>query len=173
MSGAWRFAVAALCAGGLGLGGLARAEAPADLISAADPVAIVHALENAGLDPELTKDLAGDPLIISRGRRSVMSVFFFGCHETTHDKCQAIRLQVGYDRAKPWNAADAMQLSARYPFLAVRLDEEGDPFVHWDLNLAEPIPLKAFIANLREFERAADFAADYIYAEELMAPKKP
>ena len=149
------------------------AEAPADTISAADPGAIVLALTNAGFAPELKKDLAGDPLIISRGRGAVLSVFFFGCDETTHDKCQAIRLQVGYDRAKPWNAADAMQLSARYPFLAVRLDEDGDPFVHWDLHLAEPIPLAAFIANVREFERAVTFAADFVYAEEMMAPKGP
>lgn len=146
---------------------------PADTISAADPAGIVVALKNAGFDPELKKDLVGDPLIISRGRGAVLSVFFFGCDETTHDKCQAIRLQVGYDRAKPWNAADAMQLSARYPFLAVRLDEDGDPFVHWDLHLSEPIPLAAFIANVREFERAVTFAADFVYAEEMLAREEP
>lgn len=148
------------------------AQEPSDLISAADPGGIVLALTQVGYKPELTKDLAGDPLIISRGHGAVLSVFFFGCDETTHDKCQAIRLQVGFDRAKPWNAADAMQLSARYPFLAVRLDEEGDPFVHWDLHLSEPIPRKAFLTNVREFDRAVTQAADFVYAEEILAREK-
>lgn len=165
--------LAALGGGLLATSTPVSATAPADTISAADPAAIVVALKNAGFNPELKKDLVGDPLIISRGRGAVLSVFFFGCDETTHDKCQAIRLQVGYDRAKPWNAATAMQISARYPFLAVRLDEEGDPFVHWDLHLAEPIPLKAFLANVREFERAVTEAADFVYAEEILAREKP
>ena len=57
--------------------------------------------------------------------------------------------------------------------IAVWLDEDGDPFVHWDLHLAEPVPLTAFIANARESERAATFAADSVYAEEKLAREKP
>lgn len=57
--------------------------------------------------------------------------------------------------------------------IAVRLDEDGDPFVHWDLYLAEPIPLAAFIANVRESERAATFPADSVYAEEKLAREEP
>ena len=57
--------------------------------------------------------------------------------------------------------------------IAVRLGEDGDPFVHWYLHLAEPIPLAAFIANARESERAATFAADSVYAEEKLAREEP
>jgi len=45
--------------------------------------------------------------------------------------------------------------------------------VHWYLHLAEPIRLAAFIANARESERAATFAADSVYAEEKLAREKP
>lgn len=138
-----------------------------ELIAASNPAGIVVTLLNMGFNPELTTDPVGDPLIVSRGNGGVFSVFFFGCDETTHDNCQSIRIQVGFDREKPWTPAEAMQLSMEYPFLAVRLDKEGDPFVHWDLYLGEGIPEMVFVRNVREFERSVTLAADMVYAEQL------
>ncbi|OBV10104.1 hypothetical protein I603_2665 [Erythrobacter dokdonensis DSW-74] len=144
----------------------AHARNSAEVISASNPAGMVITLLNMGFNPELTTDPVGDPLIISRSNGGVFSVFFFGCNETTHDACQSIRLQVGYDRAKPWNPVEAMQLSAEYPFLAVRLDQEGDPFVHWDLYLGEGIPETVFVRNVRAFEKSVTLAAELVYAEE-------
>lgn len=151
------------------LAGQAHARDSGEVISASNPAGIVVTLLNLGFNPELTKDAVGDPLIISRSNGAVFSVFFFGCNETSHDGCQSIRLQVGYDRAEPWTAAEAMQLSMEYPFLAVRLDEEGDPFVHWDLYLGEGIPEAVFVRNVRAFEQSVTLAAEVIYAEEMAA----
>jgi hypothetical protein len=144
----------------------AQAEDRSDMVTASNPAGIVVAMLNAGHSPELTTDRVGDPMIISKGPGANLVVYFFGCNATTHDKCQSIRLQVGYDRAKPWTAQEAMQVSNEFPFLAVRLDEEGDPYVHWDLVLGEGIPVPTFVKNLRAFEESVTMAADLVYAEE-------
>lgn len=161
-----RLKYALCCLAALTLPGQAHARDSANVTTASDPAGIVVTLLNMGFNPELTTDPVGDPLIISRSNGAVFSVFFFGCNETTHDNCQSIRIQVGYDREKPWTPAEAMQLSMEYPFLAVRLDKEGDPFVHWDLYLGEGIPEMVFVRNVREFERSVTLAAELVYAEE-------
>jgi hypothetical protein len=153
----------------LGLSVQAEAQETEEVISAGNPAGMVVALLNMGFSPELVKDGVGDPLIISRSNGAVFSVFFFGCNETTHDACQSIRVQVGFDRDKPWTPAEAMQLSREFPFLAVRLDEEGDPFVHWDLYTGEGISETVFVRNIREFERSVTLAAELVYAEEKAA----
>jgi hypothetical protein len=114
-------------------------------------------------------------MIIARGDYATLFVLFFGCKPETHDKCQSIRFQIAFDRAKPWNAAEALNLANELPFLSVRLDGEGDPFLHWDLVLGDGIPLPVFIANLRAFEESITLAADIIHAEEKaeLTGKKP
>jgi hypothetical protein len=156
---------------GLALVGQAQAEAqPAgEVVSASNPQAMADTLRKMGFNPELTADPMGDPLIISRSNGGVFSVIFFGCDEATHDACQSIRMQVGYDRAKPWTAAEAIQLSHEYRFLSVRLDEEGDPFVHWDVHLGDGIPEAVFVQNVRAFERSVTMASEIVYAEEKSA----
>ncbi|KPQ31587.1 MAG: putative bacterial sensory transduction regulator [Porphyrobacter sp. HL-46] len=167
----WRRAGLALLMACTALSWQARAQEPAQdrVITASNPAGIVVALMNMGFNPELTTDGIGDPLIVSRGTGGVFSVFFFGCDETSHDNCQSIRIQVGYDREQPWTPAQAMQLSAQFPFLAVRLDPEGDPFVHWDLHLGAGIPEPVFVRNVRAFEESVTLAADIVYAEEKAA----
>lgn len=137
-----------------------------ETITASNPPGIVIAMLNAGFNPELTTDREGDPMIVSRGTNATLYVLFFGCNQTTHDNCQSIRLQTAFDRAKPWSPAEALNLANELPFLSVRLDGEGDPYLHWDLVLGEGIPLSVFIKNLRAFEESITLAADIIYAEE-------
>lgn len=157
---------AALSFLGLLIASPAMANDRGEMVTASNPAGIVVAMLNAGHNPELTTDRVGDPLIISRGPGANLVVYFFGCDATTHDRCQSIRLQVGYDRAKPWTAQEAMKLSDEFPFLAVRLDQEGDPYVHWDLVLGDGIPVPTFVKNLRAFEESVTLAADLVYAEE-------
>lgn len=150
----------------------ALAQAPGEAVSASKPAGLAATLRKMGFSPELTTDQVGDPLIISRANGGVFSVIFFGCNEATHDACQSIRMQVGFDRAKPWTAAEAMQLTSEYRFLGVRLDEDGDPYVHWDLHLGEGIPEAVFMQNVRAFEQSVTLAAEIVYAEEMAAAAK-
>jgi hypothetical protein len=145
------------------------AQERSDTIAASNPPGIVIAMLNAGFNPELTTDRTGDPMIVARGSHATLYVLFFGCNSSTHDNCQSIRLQVAFDRAKPWTPAEALNLANELAFLSVRLDAEGDPFLHWDLVLGEGIPLSVFIQNLRAFEESITIAADLIHAEEKAA----
>ncbi len=156
----------ALAALGLMLAAPLAAQERAEIITASNPPGIVIAMLNAGFNPELTKDRTGDPMIISRGDYANLYVLFFGCNPESHDNCQSIRFQVAFDRAKPWSPPEALNLANEFPFLSVRLDGEGDPFLHWDLVLGEGIPLSVFIKNLRAFEESITLAADIIHAEE-------
>lgn len=147
----------------------AQEQGRTEIIAASNPPGIVIAMLNAGFNPELTTDREGDPMIIARGTNANLFVLFFGCNPETHDNCQWIRFQVAFDRAKPWSPAEAINLTQQLAFLSVRLDGEGDPFLHWDLVLGEGIPLPVFIKNLRAFEESITLAADIIYAEEKAA----
>ncbi|MFM7402715.1 MAG: YbjN domain-containing protein [Erythrobacter sp.] len=137
-----------------------------EMLIASKPAGIVIAMLNAGYNPELTTDRMGDPMIVSRGPNASLFVFFFGCHAETHDNCHSIRFQVGFDRSKPWNAQDALNLANELPFLSVRLDKEGDPFLHWDLVMGDGILRTTFVKNLRAFDESVTTAAETIYAEE-------
>jgi hypothetical protein len=144
----------------------AMAEDRPEMITASKPAGIVIAMLNAGHDPELTTDRVGDPMIVSRGPKATLAVLFFGCNQDTHDNCQSIRFQVAFDRAKPWTAQEALKLADDLAFISVRLDDEGDPFLHWDLVLGDGVPLTTFIRNLRAFEESVTLAADIVHAEE-------
>lgn len=144
----------------------AMAEDRTEMIIASNPPGIVIAMLNAGHDPELTTDRTGDPMIVSRGPKASLFVLFYGCNAETHDNCQSIRFQVAFDRAKPWTAQEALSLADQLAFLSVRLDNEGDPFLHWDLVLGDGVPITTFVKNLRAFEESVTLAADIIHAEE-------
>jgi hypothetical protein len=144
----------------------AMAEDRAEMITASNPAGIVIAMLNAGHNPELKTDRTGDPMIVSRGPKASLFVLFYGCNAETHDNCQSIRFQVAFDRAKPWTAQEVLNLADQLAFLSVRLDNEGDPFLHWDLVLGDGVPLTTFVKNLRAFEESVTLAADIIYAEE-------
>lgn len=142
------------------------AEDRAEMITASNPAGIIIAMLNAGHNPELKTDRTGDPMIVSRGPKASLFVLFYGCSAETHDNCQSIRFQVAFDRAKPWSPQEAMKLADDLAFLSVRLDNEGDPFLHWDLVLGDGMPITTFVRNLRAFEESVTLAADIIHAEE-------
>jgi hypothetical protein len=148
------------------------AEDPAErMISAERPDDLVFALLNAGYDPKLLTDGIGDPAIsFSRAEGYPLMVLFYDCDEETHDKCTAIQLRGGLDRAEPWNPAEAIEISSRYRFLAVSLDEEGDPWMTWDILTGSGIPESLFVEAVERFEATLEEAADaLVFAEERAA----
>ncbi|QIQ85877.1 YbjN domain-containing protein [Erythrobacter sp.] len=147
---------------------LAAEETAERMISAERPEDMVIALLNAGYDPELIKDGVGDPAIsFSRAEGYPLMVLFYDCDEETHDKCTSIQLRGGLDRAEPWNPAEAIEISSRYRFLAVSLDEEGDPWMTWDILTGNGIPESLFVEAVERFEATLEEAADaLVFAEE-------
>jgi len=149
---------------------VAAQDGEARTVSAAQPSDLVLALLNAGYDPELTEDGIGDPLILFRRADGYpLQVVFYDCDEETHDDCGAIQLRAGLDRAEPWNAADAMEIARRLRFAAVTLDEEGDPWLEWDILTRGGIPEALFVEAAERFELTVEQAAQMVFAEEVEA----
>lgn len=138
---------------------------------ASEPASVAMALTNMGFEPELRTDAVGDPMIVARKNSAIVAVYFYGCDEAAHDQCQSVRLQVAFDRSEAWTAAEAMQLSHEMPFIAVRLDDEGDPFLHWDLVLGEGISEAVFRANVSAFAQSVDKASRIIGVKDEAADK--
>lgn len=140
-----------------------------DTITAKQPAGIVIALLNAGYDAELSTDAEGDPLINFQGEGYKLNMLFYGCDETTHDNCDSVQLRVGFDRAEPWTPEQAMVIAEKYRFGAVVLDEEGDPYINWDIVTGDGIPASIFLDSIRRFEDTADVAAELIFDGETPA----
>ncbi|MBA4044022.1 MAG: hypothetical protein C0471_06330 [Erythrobacter sp.] len=142
------------------------AQGKGETLSAKEPAGIVLALLNAGYDATLETDDFDDPLIKFEGDGYKYDMLFYGCDETTHEGCDSVQLRVGFDRAKPWNAADAMELSRENRYTAVALDDEGDPYLFWDIVTGDGIPAAVLIDSVQRFEGNAELAAEAIFAEE-------
>lgn len=136
------------------------------MVSAKDPDGLAAALTNAGYSAELGVDSVGDPQITITVNDYVVGVMFYGCDPQNNDNCDSVQLLTGYDRAEAIPHELAVEISQTLRFAAVQIDEEGDPFIGWDIFMGEGIPLPVFLAALRSYERTLDDAATIIFAEE-------
>ena len=151
----------------LALSSPAAAYEPIEEISAKRPAEIALVLMNAGYDVELGEDGIGDPMIISELAGYPLRIYFYDCGEDSSNTCTSLRFSVGFDRKKPWTGSEALEISKQYRFASVRLDNEGDPFVSWDIITEDGIPTKVFLAAVQAFEDNILPIADAIFADEL------
>lgn len=136
-----------------------------EMVRASDPEGIVAVLVNSGYDATIDKDELGDPMIrMDLSGRSVR-LLFYGCDETTHDNCQSLQFSAGFDREQPWTPDEAIKLSDEYRYMAVRLDDENDPYIHWDVEIGEGIPQSVFLRTVLRFTESVETAIDIIFAD--------
>ena len=135
-------------------------------VTASDPQGIVSALEAAGYEAKLDTDGVGDPMILTELSGMSTQIYFYGCDEVTHDGCDSLQYSAGFDRKQPWTAAGALELSTKYRFTSVRLDDEGDPYIIWDVVTGDGIPTKVFLSGVLSFSGAIENASDVVFAEE-------
>jgi hypothetical protein len=135
-------------------------------VSAADPEAMVTALKFAGYKAELITDNTGDPLIETSFGSWNGKIVFYGCDAETKDDCDSVMLTTGFDREKPTPPELVNQIVSRKRFASVRLDDEGDPFVEWDIVMSDPIPTGVFLRSVQLYSASLDDIADMIFAEE-------
>ena len=153
----------AIAAGALGLAMPAAAE---EVIRAADPGGVATVLRRAGYPAELTTDPYGDPLIKTSFGDYSSSVFFYGCDAAAHDKCDSIQFRVGLDRKTPMALDQLNAILKKYRFAAMWIDEEGDPWVNFDLYTGSGIPDTVFLGALNAFRGNLGSVADEVFAEE-------
>ena len=145
------------------------AEMPPDsmrFVTARDPQGLLQVLKDAGYDPELDTDPTGDPKIYVELNGWNSQIYFYGCDENTHDGCDAIQLSASFVRKKPMKLAKALKISERYRYLSVFLDNEGDPYLQWDIVTLDALPQAVFLASLRRYGEVLDGAAELIFEDE-------
>lgn len=150
----------------------AQAAAPSNMVSAADPGAMAEVLEFAGYKATISTDDLGDPMIESELGDWPTRIYFYGCDETTHQGCDAVRLVAGFDRAKPWTSDEVVKISENYRFAAAYLDKDGDPWLAWDIVTGDGIPTKVFLKSMREFGATLETASTIVFAEENAADEE-
>jgi hypothetical protein len=147
----------------------ASAQAVGETVSAADPQGIAAALRLAGYTAKITTDGRGDPMIETKFGGWKGKVMFYGCDSETNDGCDSVLLSTGFNRANPMSAEMVNQLVSRKRFTSIRLDDEGDPFIEWDIVLSEPIPTGVFLRSVQLYSSSLDDIADTVFAEERAA----
>jgi hypothetical protein len=137
-------------------------------VSAANPEGMMQVLLFAGYSAELDTDNYGDPLIDTEFAGWPGSIVFFGCDEDTRTGCDSVQLRAGFDRAEPMPLDLLNDALANGRYFAVHLDEEGDPWVHWDIvtGSGEGIPASVFMRSVNSFGLQIETVADIVFAEE-------
>ncbi len=142
------------------------AQADEHLVSAQEPEVMAAVLKNAGYEIELTTDSTGDPMIRTELVGMSTVILFYDCETETNDNCGSIQFRTGFDRSEPWTADEAIKISAENRFAAVSLDDEGDPFISWDIVTGDGISVPIFLRSIRRFSEAVDTTADIAFAEQ-------
>jgi len=136
------------------------------IVSAENPEGVAAALSLVGYSADLKKDDVGDPLIVTELAGFVAHIYFYDCDDATRLNCQSIRLSTGFDRKEAWNADEALSMSKKFRFAAVLLDDEGDPYIQWDIITGEGIPMPVFLTSIRRFESTVQSVSRVVFEEE-------
>ncbi len=116
-------------------------------ITAKDPDAILRAMQDFGLVATMGKDDGGDPKISSRVSDTKFSVYFYGCEDNMN--CASIMFKAGYDLNNGISALKINEWNRDKRFAKAYIDDEGDPFMEFDVNLAfDGMGEKNFADNL-------------------------
>ncbi|MBZ4023632.1 YbjN domain-containing protein [Rhodobacter sp. TJ_12] len=97
-----------------------------------DPDVIRSFMESYGLQVSRDTDNAGDPRLSSRIEGTNFKVYFYGCNK---GRCDSIQFSAGFDLRDPMSAWKINEWNRKKRFGKAYLDDEGDPYVEYDVNL--------------------------------------
>lgn len=137
-----------------------------ETVSAADPAGMVRAMQSAGYPATLDTDDYGDPNIATSFGDFKGAVYFYGCDETTHVNCTSVQFRVGLDRAEPLPLDELNAILKKYRYAAIWLDNDGDPWVNFDVFLGAGVPKSVFLGTLDAFKGNFATISDAVFAEE-------
>jgi hypothetical protein len=146
--------------------GLTPVEAADDLVTAYEPAGMARVLQDAGYTLTLGDDDYGDPSITIKLGDYDATIYFYGCDEETHDRCDSIQLRAGMDRQNPMPLTLVNTLTQKYRFAALNLDDEGDPWINFDIVLGSGIPKDVFLLAVKNYSDGLPVLADAVFAEE-------
>ena len=135
------------------------------MVGAHDPESLVSALTMGGYKAELETDSEGDPLIRTEFAGMPSAIAFYGCNRD-HAECSSLMFNTGFDRETEWDAASALNMNKEIRFASVWLDEEGDPWISWDVMTGrEGVPTGTFSNAVRKYSETVDRVAAIVFAE--------
>lgn len=102
-------------------------------VDASDPERIASILQQMGYRAALLSDVYGDPMIATSAAGGDIQIYFYECMENRD--CKAIQFSAGFDLEAPIPASKINEWNREYRYGQAFVDEEGDPFVHYTLNL--------------------------------------
>ena len=108
----------------------------------------------------------GDPLILTDYDGYEGQIVFYGCDDDRHDGCDSVQFTVGLDREQPMPIEMVNDLVANERFVSISLDEDGDPWLTWDVVTLDGIPASVFLYSVRQFASQVNAVADQVFAEE-------
>ncbi|SOC13991.1 YbjN domain-containing protein [Rhodobacter maris] len=109
---------------------LGAAPAPAQVVG--DPDVVQSFMQTYGLQVSRDIDKSGDPRLSSRIEGTNFKVYFYGC---TKQICDSIQFSAGFDMTKPMSAWKINEWNRTKRFGKAYLDDEGDPYIEYDVNL--------------------------------------
>jgi hypothetical protein len=155
-----RYALAATAF--VALGGTAHAQS----ITAANPAGIAAAMKGAGYTADVDTDNVGDPRITTELNGWQVRILFYGCDEQTHGGCDSVQLSTGFDRTNAMDPSRALSIAQRWRYVAVSLDDEGDPYLKWDIVTDKGIPQSVFLNALKRYGDVLESASEIIFEDE-------
>jgi hypothetical protein len=141
----------------------ATAQGLAETASASEPEELVRLLRFAGWKADLGKSDDGTPRIRGELLGWTTTIYFFGCDGAGPAGCDSLLFSTGFDREQPMDPVKALELMGKYRFATISLDDEGDPFVDYDLMLGTGIPSDVFLA-VHNYAVGVDNIADVVFA---------
>lgn len=118
-------------------------------------------LQGMSLEPEMLEDSAGDPMIRFRINDLTAYMNFYDCSE---GRCGSLQLEVGLDLESGTSLQVANVYNSRYRYGRMLLDDDMDPFLHYDFEVLHSShaahiqsQVEIFGQILGDFTRAVDF----------------
>ena len=144
----------------------AAAQTAPDMVTASNPEGVVAAMTYAGYEAALGTDAYGDPKIDGSFGGWSGAVWFYGCDELTNEGCTSLQLVVGFDRKNPMPLETLNEIASSQRFVAIYLDEEGDPWLKWDIVTEEGIPAGVLNSSLQQYSQQVAAIADLVFEAE-------
>ena len=127
-------------------------------VTGAEAMAVLEAMD---LSPELLEDNVGDPMIRFAINDLTAYMNFYDC---SAGRCGSLQLQVGLDLQNGTSLQVANVYNSRYRYARVQLDDEMDPFLHYDFEVLHSrhaahiqSQVEIFGDLLNDFTRAVGF----------------
>lgn len=101
----------------------------------AEPQAIAAILREQDIWATVETDNGGDPMIEAKFEEGTpFRVYFYGCEEKKN--CTSVQFGAAFTKTKA-GASEMVKWNKEYRFARAYLDNEGDPVLEMDVNLAE------------------------------------